>query len=262
MALLAFVAVSAVGSGTASAASSDIEGIWSFGGGAVGIQGLENGTFQGTVVSPTTFATCEHPIGQVMWTDMRLRPDGSYWGFHQWYHGTNCEADPELGLTAWRVLTLGSGTHLLAVCFSKPGDSSQPKIAPSGFASGASYDCEESSPLAPLPGSQATAPIKFQALVGVPSSGACRRSLTLTLRNPKYDPLKEVLVRVNGKKVADVRGNKRLQRKIVLGGLPEGPYKVRIVAVTVLNQRFSRSRTYRGCTGKLKVPGPKAHSRR
>jgi hypothetical protein len=254
------LALAFAASGAKAADSAEIEGVWSFDGGAVGIQGLSDGSFQGTVVAPTTFATCEHPVGQVMWTAMKARPDGSYWGLHQWFHGAKCEVNPVLGRTAWRAMTTADGSRVLAVCFSKPGDESQPTIAADGTTENASYGCLESSPLAPLPGSSEK--ISFEDLVTIASVGSCRTSLKLTLRNPKYDPLKEVSIRVNGMKIAAVRGSANLRKAIVLRDLPEGKYKVRVVAVTVLERRFSRVRSYRGCkssSAKVGARGPRPH---
>src|SRR5580704_14113940 len=83
---IALLTLLTLGAGTATASSS-LEEVWSFGGGAIAIQGLPNGAYQGTVVSPTTFAECPHPAGEVLWTEMRLQADGSFWGFHQWFGG-------------------------------------------------------------------------------------------------------------------------------------------------------------------------------
>jgi hypothetical protein len=82
------------------------------------------------------------------------------------------------------------------------------------------------------------------------------------LRDPKYDPLKQVVVKINGKKVADVKGVKRLKKGITLKKLPTGTYKISIVATTVLNQRLTGSQTYKSCTegsGKIGLKGDKKH---
>jgi hypothetical protein len=123
----------AVGVGTASAgATSNIEGIWSFNGGQIGVQRLSNGTFEGTVVAETKFAECSHPVGQQIWTGMTLQPDGSYFGFHQWYFAApTCVLNPTLGPTAWRVLEGTDGSHYLRVCLSHPG-TTQPTVAVNG----------------------------------------------------------------------------------------------------------------------------------
>lgn len=270
--LLALAALSALGSSAAASESgptpSVIEGVWSFNGGAVAIQSLSNGNLQGIVVNPTKFATCEHPSGEVMWTDMRQQPDGSFWGLHHWFKGgEKCEANPLLGFTAWRVLTAADGSRSLKVCFSIPGDNSQPTIAPDGSAADATFGCTESSSLGGLPGSKGdSSPPSFAGVVGVPAADkVCqrRRSLKIVLHNLKYDPLKEVLVRVNGKKVADITDPEALKKSIRLKKLPEGTYKVSVLAITVLNERLTGRRTYRSCVkgpGKIKVPGGKVHS--
>src|ERR1700689_1456437 len=77
-------AISAVQVASASPAS-PIEEVWSFSGGQVAIQAQPGGTFVGTVVAPTSFAECTHPVGEPMWTDITPQPDGSYWGLHQWF---------------------------------------------------------------------------------------------------------------------------------------------------------------------------------
>jgi hypothetical protein len=259
-------------SGTAIATTNEIEGVWSFNGGSVAIQPLSDGTFQGTVVTPTTFATCEHPAEQVMWTDMRAQEDGSFWGLHQWYkgEGASCVEDPVLGPTAWRVLHESGGARYLEVCFSHPG-TSQPKIAANGTATEDTFGCEKSSPLASLsevevPGKagSGTAGITFSKTVVLPNATACvsQTSLKIALKDPKYDPLTEVVVKLNGKKVADVKGIKRLKKGITLTKLPTDTYKVSVTATTVLKQHLTGSQTYKSCTkgsGMIKLKGKKKH---
>ncbi len=84
-----------------------------------------------------------------------------------------------------------------------------------------------------------------------PSTQQCtvQTSLTVKLRDPKYDRLVEVLVKINGKKVADVKGIKRLKKGVKLKSLPtSGTYKVSVVATTILKQRLTGSQTYTSCT--------------
>lgn len=255
LALIAAIALSGVFASVA-AAEQPIEGIWSFGGGAVAIKEGDDGVLQGTVVQQTTFAVCPHPVGQVMWAGMRERPNGSYWGKHQWYRGADCELDPRPGLAAWRVVQTAKGTKALIVCLSEPGERKQPKIAPDNSVTDATYGCIESDPLASIPG--VGGQVTFDDLVELPPpphSGSCRRLLTILPRKLKYDPLERLIVRFDGVKVADVKGSKRLRKPLVFNNLPEGRFKVRVIAITVLAQRRSRSRVYRGCKGKLKVPG-------
>jgi len=255
--LVAAFALSGLLASTA-AAEQPIEGVWSFGGGAVAVEEGADGLLQGTVVQQTTFAVCPHPVGQVMWTAMKERPNGSYWGRHQWYRGADCELDPRPGLAAWRVVQTAKGTKALIVCLSEPGERKQPKIAPDGSVSDATYGCLESDPLAPVPGAEGK--VAFDDLVALPPpprSDSCRRSLTISPRKLKYDPLARLVVKFNGKKVADVQGSKRLQKRLVLKDLPEGRFKVKVIVTTVLGERRSRTRVYRGCRQKVRVPGPR-----
>jgi hypothetical protein len=259
--LLAVAALAFSSGATATTTPNSIEGVWSFSGGAVAIQSLPNGRFQGTVVSPTTtFASCPHPEGQVMWTNMQRQADGSFWGLHQWYHGSACEEVPILGHTAWRVLTDANGLRTLKVCFDSPGGTTQPTIAANGREAHVTYACTTSKPLASLPqtGGSGSGLITFGHTVILPSSRACvsRSKLKISIRDPKYDPLKEVVVKLKGKKIADVKGVKRLKKGITLKKLPNGTYKLSVVATTILKQRLSGSKTYRSCSrasGKIKL---------
>jgi hypothetical protein len=236
-------------------ATSEIEYTWSFNGGEVAIHSHGNGKLEGVVVTPTKFAECAHQVGEVMWTEMALQPDGSYWGLHQWLFQGSCAPNPERGPTAWRVLRKPNGSRYLVVCFSAPGSKSQPTIAPSGATADWTYKCVESAPTAPLPvvskggGSHNGAEvISFRKVVILPNANLCvrRRSLKIQLRDPKRDPLKEVVVRI-GRRRVDVRGVKRLRKGIVLKGLPNGVYTIKVVAITVLDQRLTGHRTYHSC---------------
>jgi hypothetical protein len=263
IALLALLALS----GSASAATNEIEGVWSFNGGSVAIQPLSNGTFQGTVATPTTFATCEHPAEQVMWTNMQPQADGSFWGLHQWYkgEGATCVADPVLGPTAWRVLHEPSGARYLEVCFSHPG-TTQPKIAANGTATEDTYGCEKSALIEPLPvvsnGGLGVSGIKTVVLP--PATGCvAQSSLKIALKDPKNDPLTEVVVKIGSKKVVDIKGVKKIKKGITLKKLPAtGTYKISVTATTILKQKLTGSQTYKACTkgsGKIKLKGSKKH---
>jgi hypothetical protein len=258
-AIVAVLAAGLLSVGAASAgASSEIEGIWSFKGGEVAIKAVPGGKFEGIVVTPTKFAECTHQDGEHMWTDITPQPDGSYWGKHQWLFEKTCVPNPELGPTAWRVLHNATGDRYLEVCFSEPGKS-QPTIAPDGTSANASYGCVTSSPTAPLPvvvSSSSNANgvaehVSFANTILLPKASACVRQgmLAIKIKDPKHDQLKEVVIRVKKRKVADVRGVKRLERGIVLKGLPSGGYTLKIVATTVLGQKLTGSRSYHSCKG-------------
>lgn len=260
--LAVLVASLAFGVFASAASAANIEGVWSFNGGTVGVQGLSNGTFQGTVVSPTSFATCTHPVGQVMWTDIREGEDGSYRGWHQWYRGANCETVSHLGRTAWRVLSQLDGSKYLLVCFSKPGDFTVPTIAPDGRTENATYGCVQSNLIAPIPGSVgSTVDLSFGKLVSLPDDSKCRRKLSVVLRNPKYDPLKHVVIWVNGKVAARVKGFEGVKKHVVLKVPPAaGSYSVTVRAITVLDHRRTGHRRYRKCGRSRFKFGHRRHS--
>ena len=183
---LALVLVLLVVPSVASAASS-IEGVWSFNGGKVAVQGQPDGSFIGTVVEPTKFSTCLHPAGEEMWTQMRLQPDGSYWGLHQWfYEDAACTPNPTLGKTTWRVIEQGS-SRFLRVCFSEPGSESQPTIAADGTTTGATFGCSDSALVSDLPAVEQSKAGKYLVL---PASASClaRPKLTVRVLQPEGDP--------------------------------------------------------------------------
>jgi hypothetical protein len=245
-----------LGAGPA-AAVSEIEGIWSFKGGQVAIHPGPSGVLTGTVVTPTTFSECTHQAGEDMWTNITPQPDGSYWGLHQWLFETSCAPNPQLGPTAWRVQQKPGGLRDLLVCFSEPGGP-QPTIAPGGVTGHVTRSCQESMPTAPLPvvsssgGGAQTAgaeQIKFGTTIILPSSKQCLRqgSLKIGVRDPRYDPLKEVIIRLKRRTIADVRGVQRLKRGIQLKHLPHSTFTLKVTAITVLDQKLKGKRTYRSC---------------
>jgi hypothetical protein len=258
---IALVALLSVGAAPAGAVS-EIEGIWSFNGGQVAIHPIAGGKFEGIVVTPTKFTECAHKVGEAMWTDISPQSDGSYWGLHQWLLEKTCEANPSLlGPTAWRVQQKSGGSRDLLVCFSEPGGS-QPTIAPNGASANVTRTCQESAPTAPLPvisgsgsrsGSNASngaaERIGFATTIILPRTRGCvkRGSLKIEIRDPKYDPLKEVVVKIKKHKVAEITGVQRLKHGIVVKGLPSGSYTLEITATTVLNQKLSGKRKYHSC---------------
>lgn len=104
--------------------------------------------------------------------------------------------------------------------------------------------------------------------VGQPNAKACvsQTSLKIKFKDPKNDPLKEVVVKIASKKVADIKDTKAvkkaLKKGITLKQLPSGTFKISVTATTVLNQHLSGSQTYRSCTkgsGKIKLHKVKKH---
>jgi hypothetical protein len=252
-----------VGPGSAVAAT-PIEGVWSFNGGKVAIQGQDDASFVGTVVAPTKFSQCYHPVGEEMWTQIRLQPDGSYYGLHQWYFATSeCVVNPALGLTAWRVLQGPDGSKFLRVCFSAPGSSSQPTIAADGSSAGATFGCSDSARISALPAIKQSEAGKYLVL---PSSHNCvgRSKMKVRIHDPASDPFKKVSVKLRSGKVRRLAKLKHRAHGIVatlnLRGLPRETFTVTVRTTTLLGERLSTKRSYRVCSVPATVrarPGPR-----
>jgi hypothetical protein len=271
-----------VGVATA-AATASIEGVWSFSGGQINIQPEgTSGKFEGIVVAPTKFAECTHPVEQKIWKEMTLQPDGSYWGFHQWYksnHEGTCEENPVLGPTAWRVIEEPNGSRGLRVCLSYPGGP-QPTIPPGSEGTGATYGCLTSSFTAPTPvvggseggstgsgtpssgagtptGGSGTA--AYKESLSLPSTKKCLsvRLFQIHLLEPTYDPFKTVSVTFKGHKIATTRHGKYVVATINLKNLPHGHFTIKIAVTTVLDHHLSATRTYHTCAKTPKKSKPK-----
>jgi hypothetical protein len=231
-------------------AASPVEGVWSFNGGRIAIQSPQPGQFSGTVVAPTTFSLCTHPVGEEIWTQMAKQPDGSYWGLHQWFFETSeCVRNPALGQTAWRVLQSAGGRYLRA-CFSEPGSGLQPTISPNGAVSNATFGCVDSSLVSAVPDFSST---HLSRYVSLPAGKSClgRRKLRIHIHDPKNDPIETVVVTISGGGVSRKAKVKREENGAVavanLGGFPTSVVTVRVQLTTVLGQHLSGKRRYRRC---------------
>ena len=267
----------ALGSASVAAGASNIEGVWSFQNGQIAIQPLEGGTFVGTVVVATQFAECVHPVGEQIWTGITPQSDGSYWGLHQWFfEQSNCQRNPQLGPTAWRVLEEPNGSKYLMVCLSNPG-TAQPTIPASGSGKDATYGCFKSALTAPLPigpgpspgsgpgpspGSTKSGVAGEVERLSLPSAKKCLslRRFQIHLQDPKLDPFKKVTVTIKGRRVPTARRGKYVVATINLKGLPLGAFTIKIQADTVLGHHLTAKRTYHTCAKKPKNRKPaKAH---
>jgi hypothetical protein len=253
--LIAMTMLLAVGVASA-AASSTIEGVWSFNGGQIAVQPEGGGRFEGIVVQPTTFATCTHPVGQKIWKEIKLQPDGSYWGFHQWYKTESCVENPVLGPTAWRVVANADGSRYLRVCLSSPG-TAQPTIPVGSSGLGASYGCGKSALTAPLASSGVGS---FKKVVSLPGTKKClsARKFLIHVRDSKYDPFKSVVVTRQGHKLKVQHHGSFYIVTVNLKGLPRGAFTIKVKATTVRGNHVSGSRTYHTCS-KRKKPTSKKH---
>ncbi len=253
MALLIALAAILFGAGTGSAgAEAPIAGVWSFSGGKVAIQAQPDGTFVGTVVAPTKFAECTHPVGEQMWTQITPQADGSYWGSHQWFFSTaECIPNPALGPTAWRVLS-NKTSQFLRVCFSEPGSDSQPTIAADGTSAKATFGCIDSARVSALPALSAA---KLARSVRLPRNSSCLRGrkLRIHLQDPANDPFSKIDVGLKSGKLHRKASVKRHPHAAVatlsLKGLPEADFTVSAQLTTVLGRHLSLHRKYRLCAG-------------
>jgi hypothetical protein len=154
------------------------------------------------------------------------------------------------------------GAHYLLVCFSSPGGP-QPTIAPSGAESHVTYGCRESERVASVPvqapPQSRAGQARFAQSFTLPSARKCysRRVFQIHVRDPRYDPLKEVLVTVAHRRLRVARHGRQFAATIDLKGLPRGTFTVRIHATTVLGHRLSGSRTYHTCTPRKKKKNPR-----
>jgi hypothetical protein len=232
-------------------ASTELKGVWSFNGGEIAIhsEGPEGGLI-GTVIEPTTFAHCPHQAGEEIWSGITLQPDGSYWGLHQWfYENGSCTPNPELGLTAFRVLSRGSGQYL-RVCFSEPGNGQQPTIAADGTAADASFGCVDSALVAALPTS---AELKPENLIGLRSNTSCvaARRIRIRIHDPAGDTVLKSTVTVSGgarkQNVRVVRHGREEVAIVHPGQITGGRFTVTVTLRTALGHTIKTKRTYRTC---------------
>jgi hypothetical protein len=268
-----------------------MEGVWSFEGGQVAVQKQSDGSLMGTVIRETKFAVCFHPVGEQMWTQVTGRADGTFQGFHRWYHGSSaatCTPYPDLGPTAWKVETAPDGSRDLLVCFRRPSGTSgttgdAPTFNSDGSVINADWGCTRSALIRPLP----TEPLTVASFATLPQASfppstrsqsqsrrartvfkcRSRRNFTIRLRHPRGDALTSATVRVNGKVVA-TRHGRRVTAPINLRRLPKGRYTVTIRAKTVLGRTVTETRRYRTCTpkrkskpAKIKVKNPPSRQR-
>jgi hypothetical protein len=239
------------GAGSARA-EAPIVGVWSFSGGKVAIQAQADGTFTGTVVAPTKFAECTHPVGERMWTGITPQADGSYWGTHQWFFATaECIPNPALGPTAWRVLGTKS-SQFLRVCFSEPGSDAQPTIAGDGSDSSATFGCVDSARISALP---KLSPAKLAQFVHLPRNRSClrHRKLRIHLHDPNNDPFSKIEISLKSGKLQRKASVKRHRHSAIatlsLKGLPELDFVINARLTTVLGRHLSLHRKYRLCAG-------------
>jgi hypothetical protein len=239
MALIAAAGASAVALAAPAQAAAQIEGSWLFESGQVLVEATGPGTFKGTVVKPTRFTACTHPVGQVMW---QISGAGaSYTGTHIWYT-SECAENPG-GQSTWQIISTDPANYALRFCTVEPGRGPPIFDPATGAPIGATrcHDLKRILPPQPAP--------TFQSVVSLPkATSRCRsrRTLRIRLREPSADPLVRAAVRVTGRRVRVVVG-KRLTAPVDLRNLPRGRYRVKISATTASGRVLRGTRRYRTC---------------
>ena len=228
-------------------AADQIEGSWLFENGEVLVRATGPGTFKGTVVKPTRFTACTHPVGQAMW---QINGTGaSYAGAHVWYSSA-CDEQPG-GQSTWQITSTDPANYTLRFCTVAPGGG-PPTFDPPGDPAGTPTGDTRCHDLTRILPPQA-APT-FKSVVSLPkATRKCRsrRNFRIRLRAPKADPLVRATVSVNGKRVRVVVGT-RLTAPVDLRNLPKGRYTVKIVATTASSRVVQGTRKYRTCVPKRK----------
>ena len=208
-----------------------------------------DGTFTGTVTRETRWSSAPTPWASRCGQASSRRPDGEYWGGHQWFSNGHCKLIPTSASGVPR--TLGrQGRALPEICLAILSSDLQPRIAPDGTSTD-------------TPQAASTRPIVSASRQGRRRSSrsprgsrhreeGCfsKRRFTIHLKNPKGDPLKSARVYVNGKRVKVKHKGKRFSARINLRGRKKGRYTVRIVAKTVLGKTIKGNRKYRTCAKK------------
>ena len=84
----------------------------------------------------------------------------------------------------------------------------------------------------------------------VPAARSCtsKRSFTIRMYRPRGDRFRRIIVTVDGRRVADLRGSKLGRAPVDLRGLPRGVVKVQVIARTAKGRRIFTQRSYRTCT--------------
>lgn len=97
-----------------------IEGAWYFEGGQVLVEPIGPNAFKGTVIQPTRFSECTHPVGQRMWEI--VGSGAGYTGTHVYFRSDSaaeCSWNPG-GLSVWSVSEQAT-RFLLGFCTAPPG---------------------------------------------------------------------------------------------------------------------------------------------
>jgi hypothetical protein len=226
----------AVAAGPARAADA-IEGSWLFQSGQVLVEATGPGTFKGTVVKPTRFTACTHPVGQVMWQMSGQRT--SYTGTHAWYR-TDCSLNPG-GLSSWTITSTDPANYRMRFCTVAPGGG-PPTVDPAGTPTGSTRCTDLQRILPPQPSPT------FASTVRLPATRSCRRGARFRIlwNPPRADPLVRATVKATHRRVL-VLAAKHLLRSIEIRGLPKARYTMTVAVTTASGRVVKGSQSYSRC---------------
>ena len=224
--VLPLLVVSLAATASCAHAAASIEGTWAYDGGQVVVASAGPEQYQGTVVRKIRSKPCSHKTGEVIWAINDSGEADVYRGGQTFRDPASCAIGPERGFARWTV-----SADSAELCFVAPGDDASPPT------------CETITRLA-----QTRSAARFADAVILPSTRRCRtrRTLRIQLRQPRGDAIVSAQVSVDDKRAAIVP-RARINRPIVLRGLPKGRYTVWITLRTAMQQTLRGSRRYRGC---------------
>lgn len=239
-AALAVGAVSVLGGHALAQSSSDIAGVWAFNGGQVGVVKNADKSFTGTVIRATRTTACPHPIGERMWTDVRLGGgDINWWGKHVWFLTQPCRTAPSPGYTAWKIFVNQEGKEFLRGCYAHWAHPEiQPVIDRSGQADpGSGGICIDSYRVTQKK-------TTFKSIARFPESRCFGAALRLKFADPPTDALATVRITAG-----DFKSTLKRPLRVVRVAVAEGTLKVKVkvIARTVLGQTIRGSAIFKRC---------------
>lgn len=226
--------------GQASAQStSDFANVWKFNGGQVGVIKNPDKSFTGVVIRATTSGLCVHPVGEQMWTGVRLGTNLTWSGKHVWFLTGSCQLAPATGNTTWKIFKNPSGKTFLRGCYT---NWARPEIMPAidnaGTCTtgdgGATIDSDY------IPGKKST----FKSITKFPKSKCLGKTLKLKFVDPPSDALSTVKVTAGKFKKTLTRAGLTLNLRVAKG---KGKVKVSVSAKTLLGHKVKGSKTYKTC---------------
>lgn len=241
-ALAATAAVTAIWSAPSfGQANNDIVGLWNFNGGIVGVTKNADKSFTGTVVKATTTGTCGHPVGERMWTDVRLAGNLNFFGKHVWFLTTPCRPAPSAGSTAWKIFVDVNNKRFLRGCYASWSNTTlQPQIDVAGHADvGPGGTCIDSYA---VPAKRST----IKQIVKFPDLKCVGSRLKLTFTDPPTDAIAAVQVYAGTARKTFKRT--KMAAATVRPKAAGGTVKIKVIAKTLLGNKITGSKTYTACT--------------